>query len=104
MTSVVATRILDIGAMLSILAAETSQPAINDSTRKTMRIRRYLGAALVAASAATLLIGAPPAVADPVTPYPCAKQWQPPRARGICDKDRTAGEAPPGPPGGPGGA
>jgi hypothetical protein len=84
--------------MLSILAAEKSQPAINDSTRKTMRIRRYLGAALVAASAATVLIDAPPAVADPVTPYPCDKQWQPPRARGICDKDPTAGAAPPAPP------
>jgi hypothetical protein len=63
-----------------------------------MRIRRYLGAALVTASAATVLISAPPAVADPVTPYPCDKQWQPPRTRGICDKDPTAGAARPAPP------
>lgn len=101
MTSVEAKRILDVAAMLSTLAAESSQPVINDSTRKPMSARRYIGAALVTASAAILPIGAPPAVAEPVKPYPCDKEWLPPHDRGICDNDPTTGPVPPVPPGGP---
>jgi hypothetical protein len=101
MTSAVATRILDVAAMLSTLAAETSQPVINDPIRKPMSVRRYVGAALVTASAAILPIGAPPAVAEPVNPSPCDKEWLPPHDRGICDNDPTTGPVPPAPPGGP---
>jgi hypothetical protein len=60
-----------------------------------MSVRRYLGAALVTASAAIVPIGAPPAGADSETPYPCDKEWVPPRTRGICDNDPTTGPVPP---------
>jgi hypothetical protein len=87
--------------MLGTLAAETSQPDVTTSIRNPMSIRRYVGAALVTASAAIFPIGAPPAVAEPVKPYPCDKEWLPPHDRGICDNDPTTGPVPPGPPGGP---
>jgi hypothetical protein len=60
-----------------------------------MSVLRYLGAALVTAAAAMVPIGEPSAVADSVTPYPCDKEWLPPRTRGICDKDPTTGPVPP---------
>jgi hypothetical protein len=66
-----------------------------------MSVRRYVGAALVTASAAILPIGAPPAVADSVNPYPCDKEWLPAHDRGICNADPTTGPVPPVPPGGP---
>ena len=66
-----------------------------------MSVRRYLGAALMTAAAAIVPIGAPPAVADPVTPSPCDKEWVPPQTRGICDKDPTTGPLPPNGPLGP---
>jgi hypothetical protein len=56
-----------------------------------MSARRYLGAALVTASAAIVPIGAPPASADPGSPHPCNTEWVPPRTRGICDDDPTTG-------------
>jgi hypothetical protein len=100
--------------MPSTLAAQTSQPVINDPTRKPMSVRRYVGAALATASAAVVLICAHPAVADPAAPYPCDKEWVPTRTSGICDNDPTPGPvrpdlpeapvAPGGPvPSGPGG-
>ena len=60
-----------------------------------MNVRRYVGAALVTASAAIVLIGAPSAVADSVAPYPCDKEWLPPRTRGVCDNDPSTGTVPP---------
>ena len=66
-----------------------------------MSVRRYVGAALVTASAAILPIGAPPAVADSVNPYPCDKEWLPAHDRGICNADPTTGPVPPVPPGAP---
>jgi hypothetical protein len=66
-----------------------------------MNVRRYVGAALVTASAAILPIGAPPAVAESVKPYPCDNEWLPPHDRGICDADPTTGPVPPVPPGAP---
>ena len=66
-----------------------------------MSVRRYVGAALVAASAAILPIGAPPAVAEPVKPSPCDREWLPAHERGICDNDPTSGPVPPVPSGGP---
>ena len=60
-----------------------------------MSVRRYLGAALVTASAAIVPIGAPPAVADPGSPHPCDTEWMPARTRGICDNDPTTGPVPP---------
>jgi hypothetical protein len=63
-----------------------------------MSVRRYVGAALVTALAAIVLIGSPSAGADSVTPYPCDKQWLPARTRGICDNDPSTGPVPPGGP------
>jgi hypothetical protein len=60
-----------------------------------MNVSRYLGAALVTASATIVPIGASPAVADSVTPYPCDSVWLPAQSRGICDNDPTAGPVPP---------
>jgi hypothetical protein len=60
-----------------------------------MSVRRYVGAALVTASAAIVLSGVPPAVGDSVTPYPCDKEWLPPQSRGIRDNDPTTGPVPP---------
>jgi hypothetical protein len=66
-----------------------------------MSVRRYLGAALVTAAAAIVPIGAALAVADPVTPHPCDKEWVPPQTRGICDNDPPTGPLPPDGPLGP---
>jgi hypothetical protein len=63
-----------------------------------MSVRRYLGAALVTASAAIVPIGAPPASADPGSPHPCNTEWIPPRTRGICDNNPTTGPVPQGGP------
>jgi hypothetical protein len=56
-----------------------------------MSVRRYLGDALVTASAAIVPVGAPPAGADPGSPHPCDTEWMPPRTCGICDNDPTTG-------------
>ena len=56
------------------------------------------------ASAAMLPIGAPPAVADSMSPYPCDSEWLPTHERGLCDADPTTGRVPPAapvPPGAP---
>jgi hypothetical protein len=63
-----------------------------------MSVRRYLGAALVTASAVILPIGTPPAFADSVKPYPCDKEWLPVNDRGTCDNDPTVGPVPLTPP------
>jgi hypothetical protein len=60
-----------------------------------MSARRYLGAALVTASAAIVPIGTPPAGADPGSPHPCNTEWMPPRTRGICDNNPSTGPVPP---------
>jgi hypothetical protein len=64
-----------------------------------MTVQRIVGAALM--TAAIVLIGAPPAFADLVKPYPCDKEWLPAHDRGICDADPTTGPVPPVPPRGP---
>jgi hypothetical protein len=63
-----------------------------------MSVRRYVGTALVTASAAIVLIGAPSAVADSVAPSPCDKEWLPPQTRGVCDNRPSTGPVPPGGP------
>jgi hypothetical protein len=68
-----------------------------------MKLRRYVVPALMTASAALGLIAAPPAVADPVTPDYCAKDWLPPRPRTICDGNQTSAPVAPNTPVGPGG-
>jgi hypothetical protein len=60
-----------------------------------MSVRRYLGAALVTASAAIVPIGAPRAGADPGSPRPCDTEWIPPQTRGTCDNNPTSRPVPP---------
>ena len=55
-----------------------------------MKLRRYVVPALMTASAALGLVATPPAVADPVTPDQCAKEWLAPRPRTICDESQTS--------------
>ena len=74
----------------------------HDSLRKPMKLRRYVVPALMTASAALGLIAAPAAVADPVTPNACAKEWLAPRPRTICEDNRTSEPVGPDTPGGPG--
>jgi hypothetical protein len=77
-----------------------------------MNIPRYVLSLLVTLTAGVGLLGAPPVNADPATPYPCEKEWLPPRPRTVCEDDSTSGSSssrdlPVGPeaparPGGPG--
>jgi hypothetical protein len=58
-----------------------------------MSVRRYLGAALVTAAAAIVPIGAPPAGADSVTPYPCDTEWMPLGLAGHAITTRLLGQS-----------
>ena len=58
-----------------------------------MSVRRYLGAALVTASAAIVPIGAPPAGADPGSPHPCNTEWMPLGLAGYAITTRLPGQS-----------
>ena len=69
-----------------------------------MKLQHYVMPALVAAAVALTLTAAPPAVADPVDPYACSKEWLRDHDNlAMCDNDQTKNPVSPDGPGGPGG-
>ena len=69
-----------------------------------MKLQHYVTPALVAAAVALTLTAAPPAVADPVYPYACPKEWLRDQDNlAMCDNDQTKNPVSPDGPRGPGG-